>query len=119
MTDVMLPGAPSPFPGRSLARHWRTDRGEAPDPVLSELDQPRLKGEDFRTQHVNRIESLIDEDHVLIEYNNLAAELFALFEDPNQVHNLADRTDQGPRRRRMRKVLDTLHHRAGTGPPTH
>jgi arylsulfatase A-like enzyme len=115
MTELMLPGEPTPFPGRSLARHWQTDHPEAPDPVLSELDQPRLKGEDFRTQQVNRIEALIDEDHVLIEYGNQTPELFALFEDPNQVHNLADRPDQGARRQRMRRILDMLHHRAGTG----
>jgi arylsulfatase A-like enzyme len=118
MTELMLPGEPSPFPGRSLARHWRTDHSEVPDPVLSELDQPRLKGEDFRTQQVTRIESLIDEDHVLIEYGNQTPELFALFEDPNQVHNLADRPDQGARRQRIRNVLDILHHRAGTSSPT-
>ncbi len=116
MTDVMLPGGGSPFPGRSLARHWHSERVERPDPVLSELDQPRLKGEDFRTQDVTRIESLIDEDHVLIEYGNHTPELFALFADPHQVRNLADRPDQGPRRQRMRKVLDALHHRAGPGP---
>jgi arylsulfatase A-like enzyme len=115
MTDVMLPGGVSPFPGRSLARHWHSDLAERPDPVLSELDQPRLKGEDFRTQDVTRIESLIDEDHILIEYGNHTSQLFALFEDPYQVHNLADQPEEGTRRQRMRKVLDVLHHRAGSG----
>ena len=111
MTESLLPGSANPFPGRSLARHWRTDRAESPDPVVSELEEPRLKGEDFRTGDVARVESLIDEDHVLIESLRRQPELFALFEDPGQIHNLADRADQTARRRRMKKVLDDIHHR--------
>ena len=96
MTESLLPGSTNPFPGRSLARHWHTGHAETPDPVLSELDEPRLKGEDFRTEDVARVESVIDEDHVLIDSSRRPTELFALFDDPKQEHNLADRPDRGP-----------------------
>jgi arylsulfatase A-like enzyme len=118
MTDLLLPGSSCPFPGRSLARHWSTERPETPDPVLSQLDEPRLKGEDFRTEQITWMESLIAEDHVLIEYTRQAPELFALFDDPRQEHNLADRPDQAPRRNRMRRILDGLHQGAATGSTT-
>ena len=62
-----------------------------------------------------RVESVIDEDHVLIDSSRRPTELFALFEDPRQEHNLADRADEAPLRRRLRKILDDLHHRPGTG----
>lgn len=115
MTDVLLPGSSSPFPGRSLARHWRSDRAEPPDPVLSQLDEPRLKGEDFRTDAVTWMESLVNEDHILIEYRRRAPELFDLFGDPRQEHNLADRPDQESRRHRMEQVLEGLHRQSRTG----
>jgi arylsulfatase A-like enzyme len=115
MSELLLPGSAYPFLGRSVARYWRSDRPEPPDPVLSELEEPRLKGEDFRTQGVDRVESIIDDDHVLIEYTRQPPELYALFEDVKQAHNLADRPDQGQRRRRMRTRLDELHHRDGAG----
>src|SRR5262249_17915708 len=115
MTGLLLPGSASPFPGRSLARHWRTEHAESPDPVLSEIDEPRLKGDDFRTSDVEWVESLIDEDHVLIESCRRPPELFALFDDPRQEHNLAAQAEQAPRRLRMKKVLDDLHHRTGAG----
>ena len=113
MTGLLLPGAPDPFPGHSLVRYWRTDRTEPPDPVLSELEEPRLKGEDFRTHEVNRIESVIDEDHILIEYSDQIPELFALFEDPRQENNLAERPDQASRRQRMKGIWDALRERGG------
>jgi arylsulfatase A-like enzyme len=115
MTEALIPGSTNPFPGRSLARHWRAAGAETPDPVLSELDEPRLKGEDFRTEDVARLESVIDEDHILIDSSRRPTELFALFDDPRQERNLADRADEAPLRRRLRKVLDDLHHRPGTG----
>ena len=108
MTGLLHAGRHDPFPGRSLARYWRTDRTEPLDPVLSELEEPRLKGEDFRTHEVSRIESVIDEDHILIEYSDQTPELFALFEDPRQENNLAERPDHGSRRQRMEGIWDAL-----------
>jgi hypothetical protein len=119
MIDLLLQGSDNPFPGRSLARHWLSDRPEPPDPVLSELKEPRLKGEDFRTHQMSQIESIIVEDHVLIEYGERTPELFALFEDPRQQHNLADLADQGPRRQRMARALDALRRGIGDGPTAH
>ncbi len=115
LTGLLLPGSTSPFPGRSLARHWRTERPEPPDPVLAELVEPRLKGEDFRTEDIDWMESVIAEDHVLIQSGHRPPELFALFDDLVQQHNLADRPDEATRRRRLSGLLDELHHRPEPG----
>lgn len=115
LSEVMLPETSGPFPGHSLARHWRSERPEVPDPVLSQLDAPRLKGEDFRTDQVAWMESLIDEDHILIEYREKGPELFDLFGDPRQEHDLAGRPEQEPRRRRMERFLEEFHRRARNG----
>lgn len=111
MSGLLLPGATAPFPGRSLARHWRGDRPQPADPVLAELDEPRLKGEDFRTQDIKRIESIVAGEHVLIQSSHAPAELFALFKDPRQEHNLADRPESAVLQRRLSTLLHELHHR--------
>jgi arylsulfatase A-like enzyme len=116
MAEALMPGSASPFPGRSLCRHWRADRAEAPDPVLSELDEPDLKGDDFHGRDVHTMESIIVDGHVLIDYSEQSPELFDLFGDPRQQHNLADRPEQVGRRRRMKERLDELHHRSADAP---
>jgi hypothetical protein len=70
------------------------------------LEEPHLKGEDFRTHQVNRIDSVIAEDRVLIEYGNKPPELFALSEDPEQQRNLADENEEQIRRERLSRELD-------------
>jgi arylsulfatase A-like enzyme len=111
VTDLLLPGTENPFPGGSLARHWLADQPESPDPVLSELEQPRLKGEDFRTILVSRINSIIDEDRVLIAYSDRPSELFALTEDPEQRRNLAELASEKPRLDRLMQKLDAIRQR--------
>jgi arylsulfatase A-like enzyme len=114
-TDLLLPGTENPFPGRSLARYWRTDRPEIPDPVLSQLEQPRLKGNDFRTNEVTRIESIIEDDRILIEYSDRPSELFALVEDPEQLRNLAEVASEKAQHDRLRRTLDAIR-RANDNP---
>jgi arylsulfatase A-like enzyme len=115
LTGLLLPRSAHPFPGRSLARHWHTEDAEPADPVISQVDEPRLKGEDFQTSDLEWVESVIDDDHVLIESARRSPELFALFDDPKQEHNLAGRPDQERRQEQMKRVLDVLHHRPASG----
>ncbi len=114
LTDLLLPGADNPFPGRSLARYWYADGAETPDPVFSQLEEPRLKGKDFRTSLVVRIDSIIEEDRVLIDYSDRPAELFALAEDPEQRQNLTEVPAEKPRLDRLRQKLVTIRQKTGT-----
>ena len=108
MTGLLLPSDPSPFPGRNLARHWRSNTPLVPDAVLSQLDEPRLKGDDFRTSGILWMEAIVAEDHTMIEYSRRPTELFSLKDDPKQQHNLADHPDQTELRTRLHKRLDEL-----------
>ena len=47
LTELLVGGADNPFPGRSLARFWSASGPALADPVLSQLEEPRLAGEDF------------------------------------------------------------------------
>jgi len=108
LAELLVPGTDNPFPGHSLARHWNSDRPARPDPVLSQLEEPRLKGDDFRTHQVNKVDSVIDEDHILIEYSNKSAELFDLFRDREQTKNLAEQASETSRQERLRRKLDSM-----------
>jgi hypothetical protein len=77
--------------------------------ILSQLEEPRLKGEDFRTQQVTRIESIVDADHVLIGYSDRSPELFSLFNDPRRRNNLIDQPGESPVRDRLSRMLDAFH----------
>jgi arylsulfatase A-like enzyme len=102
-----------PFPGRTLARHWSTSGGVPADPVLSQLENPALRGDDFRTENVTCVNSLIYDNHILIESRNQPLELYQLFNDPLQQHNLADVSSERARAGRLKQMLDAL--RAGLG----
>jgi arylsulfatase A-like enzyme len=108
MSDLLLPAADNPFPGHSLARHWGATEPESADPVLSQLEEPRLAGEDFATDQVLRVNSVIEDDYILIESSRKPPELYSLFADPKQQRNLADHPDQGSRLEHMRCTLSAL-----------
>jgi arylsulfatase A-like enzyme len=105
--------ADHPFPGRTLARHWTSRGGVPPDPVLSQLEDPALHGDDFRTENVTCVNSLIYDNHILIESRNQPLELYHLFNDPLQQHNLADLSSEHARAARLKQMLDAL--RSGLG----
>ena len=77
-------------------------------PVFSQLIEPRLQGEDFRTENLNRIETLIDEDRILIETDSRNTELFHLSRDTRQVSNLADDPAEQARLARLKSKLTAL-----------
>jgi arylsulfatase A-like enzyme len=114
MAGLLDPGADNPFPGRSLERHWHDTHPGRPDAVLSQLEDPRLRGESFRTEDVIKLDSLIDEDHILIVGVNQPPQLYELFNDPRQERNLADRPDQQSRLKRMRATLESLVRGSGS-----
>ena len=118
--DDRAPGRESrqPVPGPQSAAHWNGSPPDSVEPVLSQLEDPRLRGESFRTENVLKVDSLIDEDHVLIESVNQPAQLFELFNDPRQERNLADRPEQRSRLDRMRaKTRETVAREAESSIP--
>jgi len=109
MSELLLPGVPSPFPGRSLARHWQSSTPQAPDPILAQLEKQPLDGKEVQTDLMMSADSLIDADHVLIETSNAPTELYQLFNDPKQARNLATETGEiKALRARMEKGMRTI-----------
>jgi arylsulfatase A-like enzyme len=110
MTALLLPGAANPFSGRSLARHWRTDGSgpQPPDPILSQLEEQPLEGVDVQSDRVITMDSVLEDDHVLIETNNSGTELYDLFGDPRQQRNLAGRPAERRRQERLERTLERI-----------
>jgi hypothetical protein len=107
-----MPGADNPFPGRSLAPTWNDSGPVTADPVLSQLEQPRLVGEDFASDQMVVVNSVLDENYIFIEYGSQPSELYAI-EDREQQRNLADQAIQSSRRERLRARLATLRRAPG------
>ncbi len=111
--DLLGLDAGSPFPGRSLAKSWRstTSGGESPDPrVLSEVDIPleiipqRGRGPDQRGFTI----SLVAEDlHYLLDVRGIE-ELYDLTTDPLELSNVRDNPDRKPALDRFRNALGLL-----------
>ena len=78
LTELLIPGAKNPFPGRSLAYSWSDNGPVLADPVLSQVEQPRLAGEDFAADQAVTINSVIDENHILIDRGINPPELYAI-----------------------------------------
>ena len=106
MTELLIAGADNPFPGRSLAHSW-----SAVGPYRPIRSSPtggaRLAGEDFAADQATRINSVIDENYILIDSGGSPPELYSL-EDRKQQRNLADDPAQRSRLERMRRTLATL-----------
>jgi arylsulfatase A-like enzyme len=107
LTELLIPGAENPFPGHSLAHSWSDSRPVQSGPLLSQLEQPRLVGEDFAVDQMITINSVIDENYILIEFDSNTPELYAI-EDRKQQRNLADQPAQRSRLERLRRTLATL-----------
>jgi arylsulfatase A-like enzyme len=113
LTALLLPGRDNPFPGRSLARHWNTDGPQAADPILSQLTQQPLEGEDVQSDRVITMDSLVADGRVLIEANCLDPELYDLFGDRKQQRNLAGQPAERARQERLKRALDTIRRTPG------
>ncbi len=112
MTDLLIDGAENPFPGRSLARAWGANGPISADPVLSQLEEAHLAGEDFTADQASRINSVIEEGYILIDSSRKPLELYAL-QDRKQRRNLADDPAQQSRVERLRRSLATLRGESG------
>lgn len=113
VAGLIDPNTKQPFPGQTLARHWNTRGAASADPVLSQLEEPDLRGKDFRTENIAKMDSLIADSYVLIENRNHPDEVYHLFNDPLQQKNLAELASEQAPALRLKQLLDTL--RAGLG----
>jgi arylsulfatase A-like enzyme len=105
---LIEPGAANPFPGGNLAAYWSKDHTNISAPVFAQLIEPRLGGEDFRTENLTRIETLIDEDRVLMETDSRIVELYPLSRDTRQLSNLADDPAEQGRLARLKSKLNAI-----------
>jgi arylsulfatase A-like enzyme len=113
VAELIEPTTGHPFPGRSLARYWSAAGEVSADPILSQLEEPSLHGKDFRTEDITSMNSLIENNHILIDSRNQPLELFHLFNDPLQQHNLAEQSSERARTARLKQALDSM--RSGLG----
>jgi hypothetical protein len=107
---LLVPDADHPFPGRGLTRHWEARKPESFDPVLSQLEQQHIEGEDVRSDQVITMDSIINESHALIESSFKDPELYHI-SDQKQGHNLANDSAERSRRERLKRALDDLRRR--------
>lgn len=112
LVELIIPGAENPFPGHSLASFWSDGGPVRFDPILTQLEQPRLVGEDFAADQMVTINSVMDESYILIEPGGSAPELYAI-EDRRQERNLAGQPGQRVRLERMQSTLATLRRAPG------
>ena len=102
----------NPFPGQSLAGHWTGAITAPAEPVFSQLVEPRLGGDDFRTENLTRIESVIDLDRVFIDADDEVFELYHLTGDPRQTSNLVSQPAERARVEHLQRMLNRLRDEA-------
>ncbi len=81
----------SPFPGRSLARHWAAGAPPLPEPSLSEVDAPVATAPNQGRSPVFRgpMKAVAVAQHVYVRNGDGREELFDVDADPMQLRNLA------------------------------
>ncbi len=81
----------SPFPGRSLARHWAADASPLSEPSLSEVDVPVMSAPNQGRSPVFRgpMKAVAAGKHVYVRNGDGQEELFDIEADPMQLRNLA------------------------------
>ena len=81
----------SPFPGRSLARHWAADASPLSEPSLSEVDAPVMSAPNQDRSPVFRgpMKAVAAGKHVYVRNGDGQEELFDIEADPMQSRNLA------------------------------
>ncbi len=87
LVDLLGLADASPFPGRSLARHWADPAAASPgraDPVLSEIDD-----DDGRFREGPPSRAIVDEGLSYIRSGEGEEELYDLIRDPGETRNLA------------------------------
>ncbi len=102
----------NPFPGQSLAGHWTGAIKTSVEPVFSQLVEPRLGGDDFRTENLTRIESVIEEDRIFIDSDDEFFELYHLTGDSRQQSNMFSQPVEQARVERLRQTLNRFRDEA-------
>ena len=113
VADLAGLGESSPFPGRSLARHWEASTSRSPasaDPPLSEVDISAKVPDNLSHAPAGRgpMKSLVAEEKVYIRNGDGLEELYDLDNDPSESHNLATSPDADPTLRRFRATLERI-----------
>ena len=108
LSELLDPASKGPFPGRSLASLWGRNSAEPPRPILSQLEEQSMVGEDVHPDHVVTLDSLIRNDHILIQFSDSPLELYHRLEDPRQQTNLADKPEARALQADLKRELDAL-----------
>ena len=108
LASLLLPGASNPFPGRSLARHWASDGPGPPDPILAQMESQHFEGDEVQMDLDRNLDSVVVDGHLLIESVRNPPELYDLYADPDNRHNLAGRPEQRARQERLKRELDAI-----------
>ncbi len=100
----------SPFPGRSLARHWTRGGSFEPEPSFSEVDGPvKCTPNQGRSPVFSGpLQALAAGNEVYIRNRAGREELFDVERDPMQSRNLASLPQSGPSLVRFRAALARL-----------
>ena len=111
LTGLLLPGAASPFPGRSLARHWEADSPGPHDPILAQMEAQHFEGDEVQMDLSLNLDSVVVDGHLLIESVRNPPELYDLHADPDNRRNLAGRSEHRSRQERLKRELDAIRRR--------
>jgi arylsulfatase A-like enzyme len=108
MTSLLLPGARNPFPGRSLARFWAAEKTGPHDPILAQMESQHFEGDEVQMDLDRNLDSVVVDGHLLIESVRNPTELYDLYADPHNRHNLAGRSEHRDRQERLKRALDAI-----------
>jgi arylsulfatase A-like enzyme len=110
VADLLGLGGGSPFPGRSLARHWDPSARPKPVPSLAEVDGPAKSAPNLGRSPVFRgpIKALVSGQEIYIRNGDGIEELYDLATDPSQTRNRAGSPAVLPRLEDFRKDLERL-----------
>jgi arylsulfatase A-like enzyme len=112
VADQLGLGGVSPFPGRSLARHWDPAPSSRPGlgASLAEVDGPAKSAPNLGRSPVFRgpIKALVSGSDAYIRNGDGAEELYDLATDPAQSRNLAGSPAALPRLESFRQELERL-----------
>ncbi len=116
LVDLLGLSTSSPFPGGSLARYWngRGHRGASMDAlVLSEIDD-----DDGRRREGPPARAIVSEGKVYIHSDGEREELYDLWSDPSETHDLSHDPANQEILARLRRLTDGQVTAIATGPAT-
>ena len=76
------------------------------------MEEQIFGGHDVQSHRILTMDSVIAEDHLLIESSRKAPELYDLFSDPANQRNLAPQFEHRGRQERLKRTLDSLRRKS-------